>query len=96
MDINVKDNQGGTPLHWACNTGSEMALSYLLAFKPNINAQDYDGLTPMHLAVRNINASTRTRCVRLLLLKGAMPDIKDRRGKSPADYVNDVRDRDLQ
>lgn len=37
VDINKQDFQGGTPLHWACNQNSEMALSYLLAWGPNLN-----------------------------------------------------------
>jgi ankyrin repeat protein len=36
MDINEIDNRGSTPLHWACYSRSEFALSYLLAMKPNI------------------------------------------------------------
>ena len=63
MDVNKKDYQGGTPLHWACHQNSEMALSYLLAWNPNINAQDNNGLTPLHLAVKSIDHMTSTRQV---------------------------------
>lgn len=51
IDINLKDNDDSTPLHWACYTGSENVLNFILAWKPLINAQDKDGYTPLHLAV---------------------------------------------
>lgn len=34
VDINKKDKRGSTPLHWACYSNSEIALSYLLAWGP--------------------------------------------------------------
>lgn len=37
LDINSKDRRGSTPLHWACFRQSEVALSYLLAWGPNLN-----------------------------------------------------------
>jgi ankyrin repeat protein len=51
LDINSKDKVGSTPIHWACYTGSENALSFILAQNPDINVQDKDGYTPLHLAV---------------------------------------------
>lgn len=51
MDINTKDKVGSTPLHWACYTGSENVLNFILARNPEINVQDKDGYTPLHLAV---------------------------------------------
>ena len=40
VDINQQDNRGSTPLHWACYSNSEIALSYLLAWSPDLNIQD--------------------------------------------------------
>jgi len=37
IDINKRDHFGGTPLHWACHNNSEMALTFLLAWNPDIN-----------------------------------------------------------
>lgn len=51
IDININDKVGSTALHWACYTGSENVLNFLLAMNPEINAQDNDGYTPLHLAV---------------------------------------------
>ncbi len=33
-DLNLQDLRGSTPLHWACYSNSEIALSYLLAWGP--------------------------------------------------------------
>ena len=32
VEINLQDERGSTPLHWACYSNSEIALSYLLAW----------------------------------------------------------------
>jgi len=37
MDLNKQDNRGSTPLHWACYSESEVALSYLVAWNPRFN-----------------------------------------------------------
>ena len=40
MNINEVDNRGSTPLHWACYSKAEYALSYILAMGPNLEARD--------------------------------------------------------
>lgn len=40
LNINALDKRGSSPLHWACYSQSEIALSYLLAWKPELNLQD--------------------------------------------------------
>lgn len=37
VDINKQDKRGSTPLHWACYSQSEIALTYLLAWNPDLN-----------------------------------------------------------
>lgn len=51
MNIQSVDDLGSTPLHWACYTGSENAVMFLLSWPQNLNAQDREGLSPLHLAV---------------------------------------------
>ncbi len=51
MDISEKDFNGSTPLHWACFTGSENCLNFLLTWTNNINIKENLGYTPLHLAV---------------------------------------------
>jgi len=40
MTIEGRDNRGSTPLHWACYSRSEFALSYLLSMGPEIDSLD--------------------------------------------------------
>ena len=55
LNINSQDKRGSTPIHWACFRQSEIALSYLLAWEPQINLIDIDGNTPLHLAVKYVD-----------------------------------------
>lgn len=71
MNINDTDNRDSTPLHWACYSRSEFALSYILAMEVNLEAKDQAGYTPLHLAIKSVGQLKSTRPVRALLLKGA-------------------------
>jgi ankyrin repeat protein len=66
-------------------------LGYLLAWGPDLNKQDGDGLTPLHLAVKNVDVSENTRSVRLILLRGASKSIKDKNGMIPMDLVQEIK-----
>jgi ankyrin repeat protein len=50
-DVNAKDNNGITPLHWACNKGHVQVFQALLEHGVVIEATDNDGLTALHWAV---------------------------------------------
>ena len=54
---------------------------------------DREGYTPLHLAVRSVDALESCRPVRSLLIKGAKIDIKDAKGRMPFDYVKEVKSR---
>ena len=95
LDINTADRRGSTPLHWACFRQSEIALGYLLAWNPNLDAQDVDGLAPLHLAVRFVDQSENTRAVRLILLRGASKTIEEKMGRIPIDLVSEIRNQDF-
>lgn len=78
------DDSGSTPLHWAAYTGSKDALIYLLSWNVDVNAQDKEGLTPLHLAVISGNSFYKlanTHLVRKLLQKGASKIIKDNKNR---------------
>ncbi len=51
LDISAKDNNGSTPLHWACYMGCQNAFSFLLSWTDNVNIKENLGYTPFHLAV---------------------------------------------
>ena len=90
IDLNSVDERGSTPLHWASYSSSETALAYLLSYCDNVNIQDSEGYTPLHLAVKNVENLEMTRVVRALLIKGAKTDIKNNEGKNPIDLIKDI------
>ena len=47
LDIFCLDENGSTPLHWACYSGSYETVDYLLSLKADINAQDKEKITPL-------------------------------------------------
>ena len=49
----------------------------------------------MHLAVKSVDSVDSTRPVRFLMIRGARTDIRDNKGRLPADLIRDVNNRDL-
>ena len=96
MDINDPDNRGSTPLHWACYSKAEFALSYILSMSPDLEIADNNGLTPLHLAVRAVPDLGSTRAVRSLLLKGSSRDALSKNGQTPIEMVKDTLEDNLR
>jgi len=67
-----------------------MALNYLLSLKPNLEAKDIRGLTPLHIAVSSVEKIGSTRSVKTLLLRGANRETKDKDGKTPMDWITET------
>ena len=63
LDVNVQDNDGATPLHFAAHKDNEVAARWLLARGADSRRTDRDGNTPMHAAA----AISSTRLLRLFL-----------------------------
>lgn len=89
MDIDEKDVRGSTSLHWAVYEGNEIATTYLISWGADINAQDSDGNTPLHLSISHAEREQNTRLTKILLLKGADRDITNNKGLTPAEMVSD-------
>ena len=77
------DENGSTPLHWACYSGAEESVNFLLNLDANIDAQDKEKLTPLHLAV----LGGREKIVLKLLQKNANKNLKNIRGELPIDLA---------
>lgn len=67
IDINIKDGNGNTCLHYSC-VNNLSKLCKLLLSHPNINpnVQNNDGSTPLHMCT-NIFKKNSTKCLKLLL-----------------------------
>ncbi len=70
--VNAEDEEGGTPLHWACLGGKKEMAGLLLALGANVNARDRYGAAPLHFAAR----SGEDELANLLLGKGADPQAR--------------------
>jgi hypothetical protein len=53
LDFTKRDRYGFTPLHWAAARGHAKQAELLLCYGASFRARNYDGLTPLSLAIRN-------------------------------------------
>lgn len=87
--INVVDEKGNMPLHYAVELDDTAIVLALLANGAEINAQDLDGDTPLHLAAKK----GLMNIVKFLVNKGADVTITNAEGKIAAFVTkkNDIR-----
>lgn len=64
---------------YSASQGDIAEIKRLISYGADVNATDYDGRTPLHLAA----AEGKTETVRFLLERGADKNLRDRWGKSP-------------
>jgi hypothetical protein len=76
-DVNAKDNDGKTPLHWAMNAD---VVEALIAHGADVNAKDNEGSTPLHGATDHGDADI----VETLIAHGADVNAKDNKGRTPS------------
>ncbi|GBG27790.1 Ankyrin repeat domain-containing protein 55 [Hondaea fermentalgiana] len=89
-EIDVRDNEGCTPLHYAAMTGNAMVLAKLILLKADVNARDAQERTPLHYAVCGDTVavdSGAASCVQLLLQANATIDARDALGQTPQDVL---------
>jgi ankyrin repeat protein len=82
-DVNARDNDGWTHLHWAASaasdTGTRKRVEFLLAHGADVNARDNAGSTPLHDAADWGNKEV----AELLLAHGADVNARDHNGYTP-------------
>jgi ankyrin repeat protein len=102
-DIHERDKNGVSALHHAVRFRSVAAVLTLLEHGANANqACKRSGGTPLHRAVTSTGAPATAgkqaeakEIIKALLQFGANPKIKNKNGKTPADYVRDEEIRRL-
>ena len=81
--LNITDQAGRTPLHYACEVPYTPAPEYAAALVTrggaNLHARDVNGWTPLHVAIAFGNYATAVRLMDL----GALTGVKDDRGRTP-------------
>jgi len=98
-DIQKTDKNGVTLLHCAVRFRNPAAVKTLLRHGAAVNQTcRRSGSTALHRAVTSTGAPSTAgksaearQIIEILLRYGADPSIKNKRGKRPADYVNDER-----
>ena len=67
MDINARDENGATPLHWAARYGQKQIVELLINRGAKVNAKDNSGSTPLDRATQG----SHTAIAELLRAQGA-------------------------
>ncbi len=81
-DVNAKDKDGNTPLHWAIFHGHTGLANLLLDNGADVNARGKDGMTPLLYAFPSSATSLeRKDNVELLIAKGADVNARDNHGR---------------
>jgi ankyrin repeat protein len=63
-------------------------VAYLVSAGADVNAQDYDGASPLHLSVVSSNNNKSSRITKQLLFCGADRGIKNKQGEKAIDLVD--------
>jgi ankyrin repeat protein len=85
-DVNVKNNNGWTPLYCAAmknDENSKAIINLLLDKGADVNAADMEGWTPLHIAA----AYNSKELVLLFLDRGANVNVKHNNGWTPLYYA---------
>jgi uncharacterized protein len=96
-NIHETDKNGVTPLHHAVRFRSPAAVETLLAHGARVNQVcKRSGSTALHRAVTSTGApetagkqNEAKQIIKILLKFGADPNVKNKNGKTPGDYVRD-------
>lgn len=90
MDVNVTDDEGNTPLHYAIQNGRVEAVQELLAKGASVNATNHLGETPLFFA-RYCFPEEMAEILNLLLKHNADCCLKDSEGRTLLSHLLDER-----
>ncbi|MDQ7826207.1 MAG: ankyrin repeat domain-containing protein [Candidatus Eremiobacteraeota bacterium] len=78
-DINARDKEGWTLLHYAADSGCKEVAEFLISKGVDVNERDDQGVSPLFYAV----GSDRREVAELLISKGADTGARDKKGVTP-------------
>ena len=97
-DIDVRNYKGKTGLHCAAKAGFLKLINLLIEKGATLDATDNTGETPLFEAIRStIKSGEKQRAaLEALLVKGADPNIKSRKGLTPLQVAQRMRRSDAE
>ncbi|CAF9930044.1 MAG: hypothetical protein ALECFALPRED_004507 [Alectoria fallacina] len=88
-DVNVRHlKTGRTPLHYSVGEYSDDKFSALIEFGASCSAEDGNGDTPLHVALRAFTYSISK--IEVLLKNLADPNVKNKKGETPLHVMGDT------
>ena len=54
-NVNTKDSENSTPLHWACFCYSHKIINFLVAQGATVDSRDINGSTPLQIALKRFD-----------------------------------------
>jgi ankyrin repeat protein len=93
INVNIKNNKGETVLHYLCDHPDIVIAQRILEKGGNLSIKDDWGNAPLWCAV--FNSHGNYELVKLFLKFGSDPKDKNKAGKSPLDFANQINDQEL-
>jgi ankyrin repeat protein len=92
-DIDIRNYKGKTGLHCAAKAGFLKVIHLLIEKGATVDATDNDGETPLFEAIRSTikNGEKQRSALEALLIKGANPNVKNRKGQTPLQVAKRMR-----
>ena len=92
-DIDVRNSKGKTALHYAAKAGFINVISLLVEKGATIDAPGSDGETALFEAIRSTikNREKQLAALEALLIHGANPNVKNRKGLTPLQIAQQLR-----
>ena len=80
VDVDVKDEDGNSSLHWGATKGHKEVVELLIDQGADLDSKDESGMTPLHVAKNKAIAE-------LLITKGADVNEANKMGETPLDLA---------
>ena len=93
LDVRELDIKRRSPLHWAVVNSSRLILEYILAHEQDLEVRDFDGMTPLHLAILTLPKEQSPIFVKTLIVRGSKINALTERGQTCFDLIpEDISD----